>query len=74
MTRGEIASLRDRAQAGDPDALTALGKRLVIGDGVAPAPEQGIACITAAAARGNGEAMAQLALFAAWGVLRPRSL
>ena len=34
MTAIEIGELRERARAGDPGALTALGKRLLIGDGV----------------------------------------
>lgn len=66
------SSLRDRARAGDVDALTELGKKLLIGDGVRQAMPEAVAMITEAAARGGGEATAQLALFAAWGVLRPR--
>lgn len=70
----DIAALRERARSGDVRALTSLGRRLLIGDRVRQAPQQGVACIEAAAARGDGEATAQLALFDAWGVLRGRNL
>jgi hypothetical protein len=66
--------LRQRAQAGDTAALTELGKRLLIGDGMKQSPQEGIAFLRDAASRGGGEATAQLALFSAWGVLRPRDL
>jgi predicted 2-oxoglutarate/Fe(II)-dependent dioxygenase YbiX len=74
MKPTDIATLRERARAGDPGALRILGMKLLLGEGVAPAPREGVALLTDAAARGDGEANAQLALFAAWGVLRPRSL
>lgn len=70
MTNTEIIQLRIRARAGDAAAMTTLGRRLLTGDGVAPAPEEGVKYITDAAAKGNGEAIAQLAGFAAWGVMR----
>jgi prolyl 4-hydroxylase len=69
-----IAQLRDRARAGDARALTTLGRRLLVGDGVAPAPQEGMACIHRAAAAGDGEATSQLALFAAWGIFRRRNI
>jgi prolyl 4-hydroxylase len=68
------AALRQRAGTGDVAALTELGKRLLIGDGMRQSPQEGIAMMRDAAARGGGEATAQLALFAAWGVMRPRNL
>ncbi len=74
MTASEINALRERARAGDPGALTTLGKRLLIGDGVRQAPQEAVSCLDEAARLGNGEATAQLALFAGWGVLRPRDL
>jgi prolyl 4-hydroxylase len=74
MTSSNISALRDRARAGDPGALTALGKRLLIGDGIRQAPQEAVSCLSEAARLGDGEATAQLALFAAWGVLRPRNL
>jgi hypothetical protein len=74
MAPTDINALRASARAGDLHALTTLGKRLLMGDGVAPSPQEGIACLETAAARGNGEASAQLALLAAWGILQPRNL
>ena len=74
MNSPDLAQLRARARAGDPRALTALGRRLLTGEGVPASPQEGIACIRDAAARGDAEATAQLALFAAWGVLRPRNI
>ena len=72
MQTVQTATLRELARRGDSRALLVLGKRLLLGVGAAPAPQEGYACIVEAAARGNGEATAQLALFAAWGVLRPQ--
>jgi hypothetical protein len=63
-----------RVATEDIEALTAFGKRLLTGDGVAAEPAKAVACLTDAAARGSGEASAHLALFAGWGVLRPRSM
>jgi hypothetical protein len=74
MTSTDINALRASARAGDVRALTALGKRLLMGDGVAPAPKEGLDCLETASSRGDGEATAQLALLAAWGVLQPRNL
>ena len=58
MTASDISALRERARAGDPGALTALGKRLLIGDGVRQAPQEAINCLSEAARRGGGEATA----------------
>ena len=74
MALTDITALRASARAGDLRALTTLGKRLLMGDGVAPAPKEGIDCLESASTRGDGEATAQLALLAAWGVLRPRNV
>jgi hypothetical protein len=74
MVSTDLSSLRARASAGELHALTALGKRLLLGEGVAPVPKEGIDCLEKAAARGDGEATAQLALLDAWGILRPRNL
>jgi len=73
MQKVATETLRELARRGDPRALMKLGKRLLLGIGVAPSPQEGYACIAEAAARGDGEATAQLALCAAWGVLRPHS-
>lgn len=72
MASDEIGKLRERAQAGEVDALTSLGKRLLTGDGLPAAPAEAIGLLSEASAQGGGEATAQLALFAGWGVLRPR--
>ncbi len=69
----DIAALVQRARAGDPAALTAIGRRLLTGDGIRANPQEGIAAITQAANRNHAEAIEQLAIFAAWGVLRPRN-
>jgi hypothetical protein len=73
VAAGDIEALRHRALAGDVAALTALGKRLLSGDGVPCSPREAIARLEDAASRGGAEATAWLARFAAWGVLRPRS-
>jgi prolyl 4-hydroxylase len=74
MAGTAITDLRERARAGDLRALTSLGRRLLTGDGVTQAAKEGVACLEAAAARGDGEATSQLALLSAWGILRPRSV
>lgn len=52
----------------DAAALTALGKRLLIGDGVPMSVDKAIATLRDAAAQGGGEAAALLSVCAAWGV------
>ena len=74
MTASEIDALRERARAGDSGALTALGKRLLIGDGVKQSPHEAFNCLGQASGLGSAEATAQLALVAGWGVLQPRNL
>jgi prolyl 4-hydroxylase len=70
----DVETLRQRAGIGDAAALTALGKRLLVGDGVQANPQEALALITQAANRDHAEAVGQLALFAAWGVLQPRNI
>jgi hypothetical protein len=70
MTRPDLERLQERARAGDTRALTQLGWRLLVGDGVAQAARQGVECVETAAARGEGQACALVAVFEAWGVLR----
>lgn len=72
MNTTETSVLRARADAGDVRALATLGKRLLLGQGVAANPAAGSELLAQAAARGVGEASAQLARLAAWGVLRPQ--
>ena len=68
-----IEALRTQAQQGDHRALGMLGKRLLLGLGTPPAPQEGYACLVDAAARGDGEAACLLARLAAWGALQPQS-
>jgi len=74
MSASDLATLRERARAGDARALTSLGWRLLTGEGVRQSAQEGISYIEAAATRGDAEATAHLALFDAWGVLRPRNV
>jgi prolyl 4-hydroxylase len=68
----DIDALRARAQAGEPRALTALGRRLLLAEDVRPSPPDGVACLRQAARLGDGEATWWLARLAAFGVLQPR--
>jgi predicted 2-oxoglutarate/Fe(II)-dependent dioxygenase YbiX len=68
-----IDTLRARARQGDSRALSVLGRRLLLGHGTPPAPQEGHACLMDAAARGDGEAAALLARLAGWGALQPQS-
>ena len=58
----------------DVAALTTLGRRLLIGDGMPPSPEKAVATLRDAATRGSGEAAALLSVCAAWGVAQPRNV
>jgi prolyl 4-hydroxylase len=58
----------------DTAALTALGKRLLIGDGVPMSVDKAIATLRDAVAQGGGEAAALLAVCAAWGVGQARNV
>jgi len=57
----------------DAAALTTLGKRLLIGEGVPMSVHKAIATLREAAAQGDGEAAALLAVCAAWGVGHTRN-
>jgi hypothetical protein len=63
-----------RARAGDLAALTALGKKLLVGEGVPQNTEEGIALVRDAASRGEPQANVLLSVLAAWGVLQPRNI
>jgi prolyl 4-hydroxylase len=69
-----VESLIARARSGDVRALTALGKRLLVGDGVKLSSEKGVATLSEAAARGDAEAAVLLAVCAAWSVGQPRNI
>lgn len=68
----DLQALIRRTQSGDADAMTALGKRLLFGDGVAPSAHEGVSLLQEAMNRSNGEAAALMARLAAWGVMRRR--
>jgi hypothetical protein len=58
----------------DAAALTTLGKRLLIGDGVPMSTVKAIATLRDAAAQGAGEAAALLSVCTAWGVGQTRNV
>lgn len=58
----------------DFGALTTLGKRLLVGDGVPISSDKGVATLREAAASGGGEAAALLSVCAAWGVAQARNV
>ena len=64
--------MRERAGAGDPRAMTALGRWLIFDEAQAGTSE-GVALLNEAALRGDAEAASQLAVLTAWGVAVPRS-
>jgi prolyl 4-hydroxylase len=70
----DIGALARRAGGGDASAMTALGKRMLTGDGIVADPGKALAHIEEAARRDEPEAVALLARFSAWGVMRPRSM
>jgi prolyl 4-hydroxylase len=58
----------------DVAALTTLGKRQLVGDGMPPSPEKAFATLREAVAHGGGEAAALLSVCAAWGVAQARDI
>jgi prolyl 4-hydroxylase len=62
------------SSSSDAADLTALGKRLLVGDGIPVSVDKGIATLRDAAARGSGEAAALLSVCAAWGLGQPRNI
>lgn len=68
MREPVIEALSERANAGEPEAMVRLGRRLLIGDGIPPSIPQGAQYLSRAASLGNGEACAQLAVLAALGI------
>lgn len=69
----DIGALRDQARVGQPAALLALGKRLLVGEGVRQNVNEGTALIREAANKGDADANVLLSVFAAWGVLQTRN-
>ena len=60
--------------ASDVANLTALGKRLLVGEGVPVSIDKGIATLSDAASRGGGEAATVLSVCAAWGLGQVRNI
>jgi len=58
----------------DAYSLTALARRLLVGEGVPMSSAKGVATLREAAAKGSGEAAALLSVCAAWGVALPRDV
>ncbi len=58
----------------DVAALTTLGKRLLVGEGVPMSTDRGLATLREAVAAGGGEAAALLSVCAAWGVGQARNV
>jgi prolyl 4-hydroxylase len=58
----------------DAAALTTLGKRLLIGDGVPMSTDKALTTLRDAAAQGSGEAAALLSVCTAWGVGQARNV
>lgn len=58
----------------DFGALTTLGKRLLVGEGVPMSSDKGVATLREAAASGGGEAATLLSVCAAWGVAQARNV
>jgi prolyl 4-hydroxylase len=72
--REPLETLLMRARGGDVGALTALGKRLLVGEGVTLSTDKGLVTLREAATRGSGEAAALLAVCAAWGIGQARNV
>ena len=69
----QLEALRHRAEAGDPAAMTALAKRLVVGKDAPFEPKEGVDLLNAAMALGDGEAASISANLAAAGAWRSQS-
>lgn len=60
-------------RAGDLDAMTTLGKRLVVGDRAPYLPKEGAGMVLEAAQKGVAEAVSQVAVFQCTGVFQQKS-
>lgn len=67
----QTRALIQAANAGDPVAMTALGRRLLVGDEAPKAPDKGAALILTAAGAGCPEAAALAAVIYAMGIVAP---
>jgi prolyl 4-hydroxylase len=68
-----VSLLSEAARAGDPEAMTRLGKRLLVALNAPSQPQDGAALVARAAELGNAEAAAQLAVLSAVGMFMPQS-
>lgn len=66
--RADVDALLAAARAGGPEALTSLGKRLLVGEGAPLASNVGVEVLEEARSLGNAGAAALLSVCAAWGV------
>ena len=69
----QLDALRRAAHAGDPAAMTALAKRLIVGKDAPFEPTKAVELQTAAMGRGDAEAPSIIANLAAAGAWRPQS-
>jgi prolyl 4-hydroxylase len=68
-----INTLASATQGGDLVAMTALGKRLLVGDRAPYLPREGAGMVLEAAGKGVPEAIAQVAVFQCTGIYQPKS-
>jgi prolyl 4-hydroxylase len=68
-----VTLLAEAARAGDAEAMTRLGKRLLIAADAPNRPQEGTALLARAAQLGNAEAAAELAVLSAVGMFVPQS-
>lgn len=73
MVASEVNELQQRARLGEPHAVIALARRMLVGEGVRQAPAEAVALLRRAADV-EPEAAVQLAVCAAWGVGQPRNI
>jgi prolyl 4-hydroxylase len=70
----DIEDIKTRAQHGDARALGELGRRLLTGDGLSPAPREAIAALRRAEQGRDVQAIALLSRLAAWGVFELQNM
>ena len=68
-----ISELSYATQAGDLEAMTRLGKRLVVGDRAPYLPREGAGFIFEAASKGQAEAVALMAVFQCTGIFQRKN-
>lgn len=68
-----VNTLARATQGGDLQAMTTLGKRLLVGDRAPYLPREGAGMVLEAAGKGVPEAIAQVAVFQCTGIYQPKS-